>query len=95
MKFFTSKKTVQKIVIMLVLVISCNFIMPIHKVRAVDVGEIMSEVGGFAVDIFVGIGVTLIDAAFNGIQNFMIGGDYYYTFMYDRDDTNKYYRFPR
>lgn len=95
MKFFTSKKTVQKIIIMLVLVISCNFILPTYSVHAGLVGEITSAVGGFVTDAFVGLIISIVDAGFNGVQNFMIGGDYQLSFMQDRSATDEYYRSSR
>lgn len=95
MKFFTNKKTVQKIIIMLVLVISCNFILPTYSVHAGLIGDIASGIGGFVTDGFVSLIITVVDAAFNGVQNFMIGGDYHFSFMKDRDAEDSYYRSSR
>ena len=92
MKFFTNKKTIQKIIITLVLVISCNFILPTYSVHAGIIGDIASGIGGFVTDGFVSLIITVVDAAFNGVQNFMIGGDYHFSFMKDRDETSEYYR---
>lgn len=100
MKFFTNKKTVQKIIIAIVLVILCNFIVPTYNVQAADlvgeaVGTVMSTAGGYITDACVALVITILDAAFNGVQNFMIGGKYHYTFMHDRDKENEYYRSTR
>ena len=100
MKFFTNKKTVQKIIIALVLVILCNFIVPTYNVQAADlvgeaVGTVMSTAGGYVTDAIVALIITLLDAAFNGVQNFMIGGDYHLSFMHDRDKEDTYYRSTR
>ena len=95
MKFFTNKKVIQKIIIALVLVISCNFIVPTYIVQANVLGDVASGIGGFVTDAFVGLIVSIVDAAFNGVQNFMIGGDYHLSFMKDRDDVDEYYRSTR
>lgn len=77
MKFFTNKSTVQKIIIVLVLMILCNFIMPTYSVHAnvlTDaIGTVASGIGNFITEPLIGAIVSIIDAAFNGVQNFMIG----------------------
>lgn len=91
MKFFTNKKVIQKIVIILLLVISCNLIIPTSTVHAGIFGEVVNAIGGFIVPPVVTLITTIADAGLNGLQNFMIGNEAPDEFMVDRDDDDQYY----
>lgn len=91
MKFFANKKNIQKIVIAILIILSFNFVVP-KKVQALDaVGSVLGGIGGFIMDPFLALLTTIVDAAFNGIQDFMLGSDDHAFFMIDRDNESEYY----
>lgn len=91
MKFFANKKNIQKIVIMILLIMSFNFVVP-KKVQAVDaVGSVLGGIGSFIMDPFLALISVAIDAVFNGVQDFMMGSDGNIFFMIDRSEVDEYY----
>lgn len=94
MKFFANKKITQKIVITILLILSFNFIIPkpIHANIVEDAIETAGDlIGGFILNPFLSLLTSITDAAFNAVQDFMLGNDNKFFFMVSRDDTDQYY----
>lgn len=83
MKYFARKKTVQKIILALLIIILINFIVP-KRVSAVNWGDVAGDLLKEIVQLIDQLG----DVVMGAFNNFMLGADGIGSAMLDQDDDN-------
>lgn len=88
MKFFTKKSTVQKIVLVIIIILLFNFTLAPYQVFADDDDDGGWGIGGTLVKEVFGLLAWICDIIMGGLNNFMLGANGFGSAMLSLDDPN-------